>query len=280
MTRKEFGNYLNSLSFSSFKPVSTTLHHTALPSLAMRPQGFSSAHLKNLYDYYGGNGPEQMGWHGAPHIFIDDIGEGIIVFQRMDRVGVHAKSFNSKYWGVEMLGNFDKESFTSGRGLKVRENTMHALALMCKRLGASPESLKFHRDDPLTSKTCPGVLVKKADVVNDVKKLLNIPVNNDEHVPAYSSPTIILPSGGVFKSTRTKDNRVIVPARSFLTSLGSIAGGIADLRKENHSIVWNKYTVDIAEFDENGNTWVNLRDVTNALKLNISIHGNMFIVTK
>jgi hypothetical protein len=168
-TPQEFVQYLAGTNFTSFKPTSVTLHHTASPSLAMRPKGLSDQHLQNLLDYY----QNQMGWSGGPHLFIDDKPNGIIVFQRLDRQGVHAKSFNSTSWGIEMLGDFDSEPFDSGRGATVRDMSMLALAAMCKRLGVAAETIKFHRDDPKTNKTCPGTKVLKQDVISRVAKLLN-----------------------------------------------------------------------------------------------------------
>ena len=53
---------------------SITLHHTAAPSLAQRPNGFTIQHIRNIEDYYrrpksqGGAG----GWSSGPHLFIDE----------------------------------------------------------------------------------------------------------------------------------------------------------------------------------------------------------------
>lgn len=143
------------------------LHHTASPSLAMRPNGLTEQHLANLLNEY----ENIQGWSGAPHLFIDDREDGIIVFQRLDRRGVHAKSFNSAGWGIEMLGDYDTEDPTTGRGAKVLNNAAHALAVLLSVNSGGLSDIKFHRDDPQTSKTCPGSRVTKAMVtrlVSDV----------------------------------------------------------------------------------------------------------------
>lgn len=265
MTREEFKQYLSGVVFSSFKPVSVTYHHTAAPSLAQRPSGFSAQHLINLRDYYG----KTLGWSGAPHIFVDDIGDGIIVFQRMDRRGVHAVSFNAKYWGMEMLGDYDNESFTTGRGAKVRDNAIAAGALMLERLGASPESIKFHREDPKTSKTCPGVKVNKADIIARLHKAMDSVDGHEDQVEAYESPTITLPNKTVFTNTREQDGRIQVPARAFLTALTPVL--VSSLKKKGNTLTFSTHTLTISSTDEKGNTWVFLRDVANTLGLKIKL---------
>src|SRR4030095_4522909 len=65
-----------------------TLHHTASPSLAQRPNGLLAQHLRNLEDYY----KNTKGWSAGPHLFVDeDQLWGMCDFRRK---GVHAVSFN------------------------------------------------------------------------------------------------------------------------------------------------------------------------------------------
>jgi hypothetical protein len=275
MTRAEFESYLRSLKFtSSFQPSFVTLHHTASPNLAQRPQGFTAQHLQNLREYY----ETTLGWSGAPHVFIDDQGDGIIVFQRMDRRGVHAVSFNRNSWGVEMLGDFDTESFTTGRGAKVRDNAMQALAIMCKVLNVSASTIKFHRDDPKTTKTCPGRNVTKQDVVERVSALLNEnpPKDTVEHPNEMS---LVLPNGSTWENTRNKDNRLIVRARDFLKTLDAQS----DLYLQNNYIIWNskmgQHWFSVAEIDENNNAWIYVRDIADALAWNIEVAGRQVILS-
>jgi hypothetical protein len=276
MTRSEFESYLRSLKFtSSFKPSFVTLHHTASPSLAQRPQGFTAQHLENLRHYY----ENTMGWSGAPHVFIDDQGDGIIVFQRMDRRGVHAASFNRNSWGVEMLGNFDTESFTEGRGAKVRDNAMQALSIMCKVLNANASTIKFHRDDPKTTKTCPGRHVAKQDVVARVSALLNAKPPKDT-VERPDEMILVLPNGSTWANTRHKDGRLMVRARDFLTTLDERS--VLSLQKGQ--IVWNsktgQHSLAVAEIDENNNAWIYVRDIADALGWSITVAGRQVILSK
>lgn len=157
-TPATFAAYVKGLDWSGgWRGEYPVLHHCAEPSLAQRPQGLSDQHLANLLDYY----QNQLGWSGAPHLFIDDRPDGIIVFQRLDKRGVHAKSFNSSGWGIEMLGDYDTEDPRTGRGAKVIKNAAHALATLLDINHGKLDDIKFHRDDPLTQKTCPGRLVTK-----------------------------------------------------------------------------------------------------------------------
>lgn len=257
MTRKEFATYLASLKFTSFKPSFVTLHHTAAPSLAQRPNGFSAQHLQNLLHYY----QDTLGWNGAPHVFIDDQEDGIIVFQRMDKRGVHAVSFNSTSWGVEMLGYYDVESFDSGRGKVVCDNAMHALALMCERLQVKADTIKFHRDDPKTTKTCPGTKVKKSYVTNAVQQIINGKPSN-ENAEDYSDWTIVCIGKADWTNTRVVDGSVVVKAKDFATYLtpGSSIKLITSSQLE-WNLGTNTVKLNIKDIDENNRAWVSVRQM-------------------
>jgi hypothetical protein len=276
MTRKEFADYLDSLKFSSFNPTFVTLHHTASPSLAQRPNGFTAQHLQNLLHYY----QNTLGWNGAPHVFVDDQGEGIIVFQRMDKRGVHAASFNNKSWGVEMLGYYDTESFDTGRGKLVRDNAMHALALMCERLDVNADTIKFHRDDPKTSKTCPGTKVKKAYVVNAVQEIINGHDAN-ENAEDYSEWTVIVPGKEDWTNNRVTNGSVIARAKDFATYL--VPGSTVKLL-QNSKLEWNQGTktvlLDVADIDENNRAWVSVRQVAENSGYKVTLHDKAIFLDK
>lgn len=151
----------------SFKwnPAGCTAHHTAFPSLSMRPNGFTEAHMKNLRGYY----KDQLKWRSGPQVFTDD--HGIWVLTPLSHRGVHARSFNSSHIGVEMLGDFDwKDDPETGRGKQSTDNGKFSIAAMCKAFGFSPQKTNLHRDDPRTSKTCPGKKIGKADFLADVEE--------------------------------------------------------------------------------------------------------------
>lgn len=268
-----FRAYLEGVAFTGFKPKYVVLHHTASPSLAMRPQGFTDQHLKNLLHYY----ETTMGWSGAPHLFIDDRADGIIVFQRLDRKGVHAKSFNSDSWGIEMLGYYDKEPFHTGRGAKVRDNAMAALAAMCERIGVGADTIKFHRDDPKTTKSCPGRLVDKADVVRRVAALMAVPLPSDVgDDDTWASWTVRMPDGSSFEPVHVKDGRPIARIRQLLDQLAP--GGAYRFTADEKWVEWTPAggaprLAPVIEFDEAGATWSYVRSLAEAAGREIRVEG-------
>lgn len=276
MRVEELPAYLAPLTFPGFRPKCVTLHHTGIPDLAQRPTGFSAQHLLNLRDYYG----VQLRWSGAPHFFIDDRPDGLIVFQRLDKRGVHAASFNNDSWGVEMLGNYDRDSFKSGRGAAVRDQSMKALAEMCRFLDVPATSIRFHRDDPLTSKSCPGRNVSKADVVARVAALLSQATPPDLD-PTVSEWTLRMPGGSFLSPVRVRGGRPIVRARDFLEGLRP--GGAYRLSATKTLLTWTPpgaapVTIDIAELDDLGKSWCRVRDLAEAAGRPLDVQGHKLIV--
>lgn len=158
---KEFDAYVKSLKWAgAFRPSLIVIHHTAAPSLAQRPNGWTPVHMQNLRSYYGG----QLGWSAGPHLFTDD--DQIWTFTPMTERGIHAVSFNRNGIGIEMLGDYDSEDPWSGRGLKVLQTTASAVRSLMSALNVGKDAIRFHRDDPKTSKTCPGTKISKADFLS------------------------------------------------------------------------------------------------------------------
>lgn len=142
------------------------LHNTYAPTLVQRPIGFTKQHLLNLENFFKGKG-----WSAGPHLFIDD--HKIHVFTPLTVSGVHSPSWNKQAIGVEMLGDYEKELFATGRGKFVRENTVAAIATLSAVLGIDPGTMRLHKEDKLTShKTCPGKNVLKAEIIAEVKALM------------------------------------------------------------------------------------------------------------
>jgi hypothetical protein len=151
----EFKSYLSTVDFSMWKPSLVVIHHCAAPSLAQRPKGFIQQHMENLQDYY----EEKLGWSAAPHIFTDE--DEAWVFNPLNQIGTHAVSYNSRGIGIEMLGDYDNEDPWSGRGLQVLTMTANVTNALLARLQLTESAIRFHRDDPKTTKTCPGELIEK-----------------------------------------------------------------------------------------------------------------------
>lgn len=133
------------------------VHHTAMPALSHRPNGWRLQHMRNLKDYY----QNHLGWSAGPHLFTDE--DQVFGMSSLYRPGVHAKSFNRDSIGIEVLGNYDEEDPRSGRGLQCWETTAHVVRILLQHQGLAlmPDTVRFHRDDPRTSKTCPGELVDR-----------------------------------------------------------------------------------------------------------------------
>jgi len=144
---------------------SITLHHTGFPDLALRPNGLTVQHMENTrHGYVNDNG-----WSSGPHLFVDDTHcLGMCDFRQH---GIHAVAFNRRSIGIEVLGNYNEESPHSGRGANcwdvAIEVSRHVLAWL--GVEASTNSVFFHRDDPNTTKTCPGSLVEKEWVIDRIR---------------------------------------------------------------------------------------------------------------
>lgn len=159
----EFQSYLDSITFGAWKPSRICIHHCAAPSLAQRPNGFLDQHMPNLQDFYEGKG-----WSAGPHLFIDD--DQAWVFSPLNQRGVHAVSFNSTAIGIEMLGDYDTEDPWSGRGAHVLSTTAQVVTMLLAKLRLTKSAIVLHRDDPKTSKTCPGKLIRKDAFLELVKE--------------------------------------------------------------------------------------------------------------
>lgn len=136
-----------------------TLHHTAAPSLAQRPRGLTGQHLENLRGYYR----DELGWNAGPHFFLDE--DQVFGLSPWTSPGTHAKSFNATHLGIEVLGDYDTEDPTTGRGLACWTTTGATVRVLLDWLGFKDGAVNFHRDDSKTTKTCPGRLVKRSFVL-------------------------------------------------------------------------------------------------------------------
>lgn len=165
-TPKEFDAYCHELQWTAWRPSFIVVHNTAIPSLSQRPNGLSKQQILNLEAFYRNT----QKWKAGPHLFIDD--KQIWVFTPLTVSGTHSPSWNKVALGIEMLGNYEKEPFDSGRGLQVRKNTVAAMATLCAILGIEPHTTKIHREDPLTTHACPGKNVRKLEIIQEVQDLM------------------------------------------------------------------------------------------------------------
>jgi hypothetical protein len=172
-TAAGFLSYLRGIKFGAWRPQFVTMHHTGAPDLKTW-QGWQTRAkpvtdeqwLKNLAKYYG----ETMKWSSGPHFFFTP--NNFCVLSPPTARGVHAVSFNAMSWGVECVGDFDREKFDGA----VRDKYVEGLACLHLATGLQlapfekkVRGLHFHRDDPKTTKTCPGKGVDKAALIKLVQ---------------------------------------------------------------------------------------------------------------
>jgi N-acetylmuramoyl-L-alanine amidase CwlA len=158
----EIAAYIAGVPASDFHPQFPVLHNTSAPSLEQRPHGLTEQHIQNLKSFFEGKG-----WHAAPHFFVDD--NGVWCFSPITAPGVHSPSWNDISIGIEMLGEYDTEAFTSGRGEAVGDNAATLIAALCHRYGWDSGLLRLHREDPLTThRNCPGRNVSKAAMIQAI----------------------------------------------------------------------------------------------------------------
>lgn len=184
------------------------LHNTAVPSLSQRPRGIlTPRHIDGLHAYY----QDDKKWSGGPHLFVD--AEGVWVFNPLDRHGVHSPTYNSSSWGVEMLGDYETESFTSGLGADVAENARRACAALARLQGwadLKDDRLILHKEDPQTTHNCPGKNVDKATFVALSSAL----------VPK-KPPFIVMVGGKKLEGAFQADGVSYAPIRALAEALGA-----------------------------------------------------------
>ena len=163
---EDFESYCHTLHWITWRPSFIVLHNTAIPSLAQRPGGLTEQHIRNMEAFY--RDTEQ--WSAGPHLFVDD--KQIWVFTPLTMSGVHSPSWNKIALGIEMLGDYETEPFSDGRGLAVRRNAVSAMTTISAVLGLDPQTMKLHWEDPGTTHKCPGKNVDKAEVIKNVVDLM------------------------------------------------------------------------------------------------------------
>jgi len=163
---QDFDSYCHSIQWTAWRPSFIVLHNTAIPNLAQRPNGLTKEHINGLESFYR----DVQKWSAGPHLFVDD--RQIWAFTPLNMSGVHSPSWNKIAIGIEMLGDYETEPFDSGRGLNVRHNAVSAITTLSAILGFDPNTMRLHREDPLTTHACPGKNVRKLEVIQEVQDLL------------------------------------------------------------------------------------------------------------
>lgn len=171
-----FQAHVAGLTFTGWQPAFVVVHNTSEPDLAIyadwraHPERHSNwtpeQWGRNLAGYYAG-----MGWSSGPHAFVCP--DGILLFSPFTAPGTHSPAWNSRTWGIETVGEFEREPFA---GSPSQKNLVAVLGILHARLGLDPADYKFgvrglhfHKEDPVTThKACPGKNMVKKDLVGDV----------------------------------------------------------------------------------------------------------------
>lgn len=173
-TSDAFEKYVATLKFNLWRPKFVVVHNTSSPDLkkwrewqTRKPPISDEKWAQNLVGYYR----DQQKWSAGPHLFVTPA--GILVFSPLTGPGTHSPSWNSISWGVETVGDFEREPFSGA----VKDNLIAALAILHAAAGLSPlpyqvgvRGLHFHKEDKKTThKTCPGKNMVKAELVKAVQ---------------------------------------------------------------------------------------------------------------
>lgn len=202
----DFRRYVAGLSWSSWRPSKIVWHNTAAPTLAQwiksadadRAAGRvpGTTRIQNLENFFRFDNH----WSGCPHLFIAN--DFIWVMNPLTAPGVHSPSWNGTSIGIEMVGDFDREDDDAGEGLKVKQNTIFATAILCSALGLEPGSgsvdratgkttgtIFLHKQDPKTTHDCPGknIAQDKAQMIADVVDLMG-GGEHDPHADVEAAP--------------------------------------------------------------------------------------------
>lgn len=171
-THAGFQAYMDGLNITPWAKF-VVVHNTSAPDIALyhnwekRPGWTSEQWLRNLTSYYAG-----MGWNGTPHLFIPPTPDTILVLNSLLVHGTHTPSWNAFSYGVETVGEFEREPFDD----PTRANLVAALAMLHAKLSLRPDGfslgvrgLHFHKEDRATThRTCPGRNIVKTDLVTAV----------------------------------------------------------------------------------------------------------------
>jgi len=143
-----------------------TLHNTAAPSIKQWTPENRAQRILNLEKYFR----DDRKWSSAPHAFVDY--DYVWLFTPFTTEGTHSPSWNGTKLGIEMVGDFSFEDDDAGLGLKIKKNTAALFAMLHKKYGWDPETIKLHKEDPRTDHDCPGKDIDKAEFIGIVQEYM------------------------------------------------------------------------------------------------------------
>jgi hypothetical protein len=148
---------------ASWTPEFVVLHNTQIPRLDQWHDVPGLQRMRGLESFYR----DEQKWSGGPHLFVAD--DLIWAFTPLWVPGVHSPSWNDVSWGVETVGDYDKEELPQN----VFDNVIGALAALHVAIGQPANTLRFHKEDPATThRGCPGRNIVKQEVVDALASAL------------------------------------------------------------------------------------------------------------
>lgn len=210
-----FRAHVDALVFTGWQPAFVVVHNTSEPDLATYADWRAHPERhgnwtpeqwgRNLASYYAG-----MGWSGGPHAFVCP--DGILLFTPFTTPGTHSPAWNSRTWGIETVGEFERETF---EGSPSQTNLIAVLGILHARLGLNPadyqfgvRGIHFHKEDPVTThKSCPGRNMVKADLVAAVVDYIENahPGDHTEAPPeVHATPTPAPPADDAVRLSMAK----------------------------------------------------------------------------
>lgn len=154
------------------------IHHTWKPEHKDFKGNNHIAMQQGMYNYH----TKTLGWQ--------DIGQHLTLFpdgkwvtgRPFNITPASIKDWNTGALAVEMLGNFD-----NGHD-KLQGDQLNSILRVIKYFidKYGENSIKFHREGPGVTKTCPGTSLNKAKLIQDAKNLgreNNMPDKKDNHYP-------------------------------------------------------------------------------------------------
>lgn len=208
--QEPFRRYVADTTWPAWRPSKIVWHNTAAPSLAqwMKSAADDKAdgrvpgitRIGNLERYFR----DDNHWSGCPHLFIAN--DFIWAMNPLTKPGVHSPSFNTTAIGIEMVGDFDREDDDAGEGLKVKNNTIFATAVLCSALGLDPHTaILLHKQDPRTTHDCPGkdIAQDKLAMIADVAALMAGGEHDPHNVASVIAGDVPATSNAELRGTTT-----------------------------------------------------------------------------
>ena len=144
------------------------IHHTWKPTPA---QWRGKSTMNAIQQYYMNKKPV---WNAAPHLFIvsgspDASNDGIWQMTPLNERGIHAGAWNSTHWGIEVVGNYDAESWSPA----TRALVYGAITSLFRwrSIPYNRFAIIGHRETG-SKKTCPGKCIDMNQIRGDMQQIL------------------------------------------------------------------------------------------------------------